>query len=251
MPPLNDDTMNQKALNILSELEGKLKTQGFQLVYCYKNVCIKADPTSFLSLKIDDGFTERNFEEVADVLMSEEDEFKMEVYPKYDFLLDEIAIAIKEQHPEFKQEFVKNEVTEIPEECQVQYGLDRKEETFHIVLTMPTVNKQFHDLATTYVNTTYDAIKASMAVDYTVYSAKVTLATVGDSDEAIDQIKEILEQVKAKYEEFVDTQKKDKLDEIEAAYAKWQEEHPEAANAGVAAPDVPEEGSALSMKMEE
>ena len=248
-------TMNQKALNIISELENKLKTQGFQLVYCYKNICIKSDPTSLLSVVVDDGFEERKLEEVAYIALPEDNKFKMEVYPKYDFLLEEIALSIKDQHPEFKLEILKEEKPESSDEDEYNVGGDG--DSFYLELTMPPVNKKYHDLATTYVKNAHDAIKTSMSVDYTAYSAKVAFALEGDGEKSAKQVKDVLEEVKGKYEKLVDDQQKEKLDEIEEAYAKWLEEHPgadkaEAPDAPDAPdmPDVPEEGSALSMKME-
>ena len=95
--------MNVFITSQIESVEKKMAGYHALLSYRYSNLCVKADPTSLLSVTLVMGSTEKDIEEVAEVAKPKDD-YHLIVIPKMqDFIMD-INQAVQVAHPEFKVE---------------------------------------------------------------------------------------------------------------------------------------------------
>ena len=197
--------------SLIHEMEGRLGGYVTLLVYRYANLCIKAQPMALLSAEIiDEEMGEMKIEQVAAVSIPDDYHLKLIPYdPRFNFPL---CKAIKNEHPEFKQELVKPE------------GSDDENER-HLILTMPEVNKDRHDALMDAVDLLYNGCKEKMnktIADHRLKLEKkiVTLPTDDERDEA----KDALEKSVNTHQDMIDIAKSDKIKEIEEAYQRYMDE---------------------------
>lgn len=197
--------------SLIHEMEGQLGGYITLLVYRYANLCIKSQPMALLSaLVMDEEMGEMKIEETCAVSVTDDYHMTLMPYdPRFNFPL---CKAIAEEHPEFKQELVKFE------------GSNDENER-HLILTMPEVNKDRHDVLIDSVNVLYDGCKAKMDKTSATYRMKleqkiVTLPT----DEERDEAKVALEKSISSHLEIINTVKADKIKEIGDAYQKYLDE---------------------------
>lgn len=197
--------------SLIHEMEGQLGGYITLLVYRYANLCIKSQPMALLSaLVMDEEMGEMKIEETCAVSVTDDYHMTLMPYdPRFNFPL---CKAIAEEHPEFKQELVKLE------------GSNDENER-HLILTMPEVNKDRHDVLIDSVNVLYDGCKAKMDKTSATYRMKleqkiVTLPT----DEERDEAKAALEKSISSHQEIINTVKADKIKEIGDAYQKYLDE---------------------------
>jgi ribosome recycling factor len=146
---------------------------------------------------------------VADVTISPDD-FHFEVYPKDSDLLTKIALAIKTSHPEFKQE-VKS-VDENPD--------DSSDDGKYLLLQMPEVDDDRHDLLVNGVGALYDECKVKLDTNFQAYTTKITAQLVGCPAEELDEAKAALQEVNDKYAEMIKGFREEKEKEIEGIKKK-------------------------------
>lgn len=197
--------------SLIHEMEGQLGGYVTLLVYRYANLCIKSQPMALLSvLVMDEEIGEMKIEEVCAVSVT--DDYHMTLLPYDPRFIFPLCKAIAEEHPEFKQELVKPE------------GSNDENER-HLILTMPVVNKDRHDVLIDSVDVLYDGCKAKMEKTCATYRVKleqkiVTLPT----DEERDEAKAALEKSISSHLEVINTVKADKVKEIEDAYQDYLNE---------------------------
>lgn len=196
--------------SIIHEMEVKLGGYVSLLMYRYANLCVKADPMSLLSTIVEDEEQgDMTIEQVAGVLMPDEYHLKLVPFdPRFNFTL---CRAIAKEHPEFKQELV------IP-------GDGAEEDERYLILTMPEVNKERHDVLVEGVNVLYDGCKAQMIKTSAHYRAKLVPKLQICPDEERQEAEEALESSVNTHTELIDKQKADKLKEIEEAYQRYLDE---------------------------
>ena len=197
--------------SLIHEMEGRLGGYVTLLVYRYANLCIKAQPMALLSAQIiDEEMGEMTIEQVAGVTIPDEFHMKIVPYdPRFDFPL---CKAIKEEHPEFKQELVKPDNSD-------------DEDERYIILTMPEVNKDRYDVLIDSVNVLYEGCKAKMDKTSGEYRLKLEkqLVTLSSDDER-QKAKDMMEKSVNTHQGIIDTVKADKLKEIEDAYQRYLDE---------------------------
>lgn len=188
-------------------MEGKLGGYVTLLVYRYANLCVKAQPLSLMSVVVeDDELGQMKIEEVAGLTMPDEFHLKLIPYDKRFYF--SLCKAVKEEHPEFKQDLVK------PDDAT-----DENER--YLILTMPVVNDDRHDELIDAVNLLYDGCKAQ--IDKTVASYKVKLEPkiiLLSSDER-EEVQNALDNSVKMHTSTIDNVKADKLEEIEEAYQHY------------------------------
>ena len=197
--------------SLIHEMEGRLNGYVSLLIYRYANLCVKAQPLALLSAEIID--EERGslpIEKVAGVLMP--DEFHLRIVPFDPRYIFPLSKAIKLEHPEFKQDLV------VPDDAD-----DEKER--HLILTMPVVNKDRHDALLEAVDTLYDGCKAKMDKTCADYRLKLEKKMVIlPTDDERNEAKDAMETKIKTYQDMADTNKADKVKEIEEAYQRYLNE---------------------------
>ena len=193
---------------MLDECTGRLNGYVTLLGYRYMNLPVKAEPASLLPVRIETGDGSVDFEMVADVAL--DGEFKFEVYPKDQDLLDSICIGVKLQHPEFKQEMVKMEESDNDD--------DRM-----LVLTMPEVDDDRYKTLKDAVNVLDKECKAKLDATYGFYSAKIVLDLLDADAETKEKVTKELDDLKKHFEESQKEYTDNKMKEIEEAYALYKE----------------------------
>ena len=205
--------MRRNVANMIGECNSKMNGYAVLLNYRYMNLCVKAEPASLLNVSVVCEDRPLDIEQVADVTISPDD-FHFEVYPKDSDLLTKIALAIKTSHPEFKQE-VKS-VDENPD--------DSSDDGKYLLLQMPEVDDDRHDLLVNGVGALYDECKVKLDTNFQAYTTKITTQLVGSPAEELDEAKAALQEVNDKYAEMIKGFREEKEKEIEEAYQKYQEE---------------------------
>lgn len=196
--------------SLIHEMEGKLGGYATLLMYRYANLCVKAQPLSLLSLVVEDEEQgPMTIEQVAGVKMPDEFHIELVPYdPRFNFPL---CKAVKQEHPEFKQDLVKPENAE---------GEDER----RLILTMPVVNSDRHDELTDAVGVLYDGCKAQVDKTVANYRAKLEpKITPLPSDERNESQNAFDSTVKTQMD-IIDKLKADKLKEIDDAYQKYLDE---------------------------
>jgi len=202
--------MNQFAIKEIKEMEKKLAGYQYLLTFRYANLCIKADPMALLPVSVLVGTALMDLEQVAEV--NNLGEYHFAVVPNNPDVLHDVERAILKAHPEFK---VSTE----------QMDDDDPQSTF-LLLEMPEVDKDRRDLLTDATKSLYEECKARM--EAVVFDEKKGFAELLVKEP--ESLKEISDAVKKKYEEYLDNidgLKDKKLTEIEDAYEKYLESHPE------------------------
>ena len=196
--------------SLIHEMESRLGGYVTLLIYRYANLCVTAQPMSLLPVVVEDEDQgEMNIEQVAGVKLL--DDFRMEVVPydpRFNFPL---CKAIREQHPEFKQDLVR------PDNAS-------EEDERRLILTMPEVNKDRHDALIDSVNILYDGCKAQIDKTSGEYRIKLgqKIVTLLSDDER-NEAKEAFGTSIKTHQDIIDTVKADKVKEIEDAYQHYLE----------------------------
>lgn len=197
--------------SLIHEMESRLGGYVTLLIYRYANLCVKAQPMSLLPVVVEDEEQgNMNIEQVAGVKML--DDFRIEVVPydpRFNFPL---CKAIKEEHPEFKQELFK------PDNAS-------EEDERRLILTMPEVNKERYDALVDSVNVLYDGCKAQLDKTSAEYQIKLEKKIVSlPSDNERDEAQQALDTSIKTHHEMIENVKTDKIKEIDEAYQRYLDE---------------------------
>lgn len=211
--------MRRKISLILGELESKVSGYVALLNFRYFNLCVKAEPAALLPITITLDKREFDLEKVADV--AKPNDFQFIIFPKDQSILFEVGKGIAQMHPEFKQELVvedeKGKIREVSDDDH-----DEEKDKF-IRLTMPTVNKDRHDLLVEGVKGLYDQCKLKLDTNFGTYGAQIAAKLAGADAEELDEAKDALEDLKKQVYELAETYRDNKLKEIEDAYQEYLE----------------------------
>ncbi|MDO4949217.1 MAG: ribosome recycling factor [Bacteroidales bacterium] len=194
----------------LIETQNRMLGHVASMSYLFCNVCVKADPSSLLGVEMVYGGMDKRIEDVADILVHEDENEKhmMNVYPKDSAYFSCIYKGITEVHPEFKV------TLETAPGADDENGIDAK----YLLLTMPDVNKERKDLLDTATDALYSECKTKIEAEKTRAASAVASRTVGSSEEAVKEAKDKLQEIFDTYSEMMERLYNDKKKEIEEAY---------------------------------
>ena len=186
------------------------KMNGYLTLFNYRmmNFCVKADPVALLPVTVSFYDSEYNLEEVARI--QKPNDFQLEVFPKSQAYLDEIAAGVFDVHPEFKVETITEKDSQGREE-------------HHLLYTMPEVNKDRRDLLNNTVKTFYDECKAHLEECNTKYEAKfveILSEQPSEFEAAKNAVSDIYHDAKKQAEKLYAA----KLEEIEKGYKRYLEQ---------------------------
>ena len=153
------------------------------LYYRYANLCIKADELSLLPIVIVVEGETKKFEDVANV--AKDGEYAFKIFPKYDDDLEAVSMGITHEHPEFKQERKTLEVqTEDGKNVEIPY----------LLVTMPPVDNDRHDVLKQGADALYQECKAQMEAAKTQAEAEIAMLMAGESKDAIDNVNDAVKE---------------------------------------------------------
>ena len=186
---------------------------GYLTLFNYRmmNFCVKADPVALLPVTVSFYDSEYNLEEVARI--QKPNDFQLEVFPKSQAYLDEIAAGVFDVHPEFKVETITEKDSQGREE-------------HHLLYTMPEVNNDRRDLLNNTVKTFYDECKAHIEECHTKYEAKfveILSEQPSEFEAAKNAVSDIYHDAKKQAEKLYAA----KCEEIEEGYQRYQKQEEE------------------------
>ena len=189
------------------------KMNGYLTLFNYRmmNFCVKADPVALLPVTVRFYDSEYNLEEVARI--QKPNDFQLEVFPKSQAYLDEIAAGVFDVHPEFKVETITEKDSQGREE-------------HHLLYTMPEVNNDRRDLLNNTVKTFYDECKAHIEECHTKYEAKfveILSEQPSEFEAAKNAVSDIYHDAKKQAEKLYAA----KCEEIEEGYQRYQKQEEE------------------------
>ena len=202
--------MNSFTTSEIKAFEKKLSSYQYLLTFRYSNLCVKADPISLLPVSITVGNREQNIEDVAQVVQM--DDFRLVVIPKQMDVLRDVQEGIFEAHPEFKMSIEQ---------------MEKNDPNSRFVLCeMPPVDKPRYDLLTEATKNLYEECKARMDA-VLLEEKRIFVELLAEDPESLQKV---VDQINEKHNnainDIMDLRDK-KLEEIEEAYAKYLEEHPQ------------------------
>ena len=202
--------MNSFTTSELKAFEKKLSSYQYLLTFRYSNLCVKADPISLLPVSITVGNREQNIEDVAQVVQM--GDFRLVVVPKQMDVLRDVQEGIFEAHPEFKMSIEQ---------------MEKNDPNSRFVLCeMPPVDKPRYDLLTEATKNLYEECKARMDA-VLLEEKRIFVELLAEDPESLQKV---VDQINEKHNnainDIMDLRDK-KLEEIEEAYAKYLEDHPQ------------------------
>ena len=202
--------MNSFTTSEIKAFEKKLSSYQYLLTFRYSNLCVKADPISLLPVSITVGNREQNIEDVAQVVQM--DDFRLVVIPKQMDVLRDVQEGIFEAHPEFKMSIEQMEKND--------------PNSKFILCEMPPVDKPRYDLLTEATKNLYEECKARMDA-VLLEEKRIFVELLAEDPESLQKV---VDQINEKHNnainDIMDLRDK-KLEEIEEAYAKYLEDHPQ------------------------
>lgn len=224
------------ALAEIFETRAANKLTLMKLNFC--NLCLKADPAALLGVRVKDGDSELDIEQVATITKPDDDDRVFELVPKEATLFDALEDAVKKEHPEFKRSKVQ---------ARMSAGSDDMLDILR--LEVPELDQTRHDVlikgVDTYkdlFNTQIDAEKAIMAVRL----APLMLNASKEDKDAVDEsLNKTVEDVKKGADDAAESKKK----EIDEALERYLAEKAEKGSSEVRTDSAAQENAAFNMKM--
>ena len=220
--------MRRVIITEFSSLSEKLTNQCVIFSYRLKNLCIKAEPASLLSIQVNIDGQNKNLEECACVGKGDDD-YTFKIIPLFEEDLQQVSMAIRKVHPEFKQDREKLQIDDVDHGCilipNASSDAKKVKEIPYILLTMPVVNDNRYDALKNGVKMCYDQCKLEMDAIYNASKLKFDKEKLLETKDDQDKLDNLLEKVKTKAEEQREKIYNNKLQEIEEAHSKWAEEH--------------------------
>ena len=218
------------------DLQNRMLGHVSSMSYMFCNLCVNADPSSLLGVEMVYGGMDKRIEDVADILVHEDENEKhmMNVYPKESVYFSCIYKGIMEVHPEFKM------TLETPPGAE-EDDINAK----YLLLTMPEVDKERRDLLDTAVDALHSECKTKLDAEKAKATAEVAKRTVGSPEEAVREAKDKLQEIFDTYSDMMEKLYTDKKQEIEDAYNRHVSE------GAVGNPEENNKQGGQSMKLDE
>ena len=169
--------MRRVIITEFSSLSEKLTNQCVIFSYRLKNLCIKAEPASLLSIQVNIDGQNKNLEECACVGKGDDD-YTFKIIPLFEEDLQQVSMAIRKVHPEFKQDREKLQIDDV-DMANVIISEDMEDakkvkEIPYILLTMPVVNDNRYDALKNGVKVCYDKCKVEMDAIYNASKIRIS-----------------------------------------------------------------------------
>ena len=196
--------VRQEVQNFQDKMNGYLTLFNYRMM----NFCVKADPVALLPVTVSYYDSDDNLETVARI--KKPNDYQLEVFPKSQAYLNDIAAGIFDVHPEFKVETITEKDSQGREE-------------HHLLYTMPEVNKDRRDFLNDTVKTFYDECKAHLEECHTKYEAKF-IEILSEQPKEFEEVKQAVSDI---YHDAKDQTEKlyaAKLEEIEKGYKRYLEQ---------------------------
>ena len=198
----------------LEQLKAKANGYVALMKYRFANLCIEADPYALLSVEVEVEGEKKKIEEVAKVAVHEKYHFIVEPLYEEDFFA--VGKAVMETHPEFKQEIKSFD----------GYAEEDPEGKF-LFYTMPEVNKERHDALLQAVDAFYGECQQKMDVAKQTSITQLAVLQADASPEEIEKTTDMVNDIMKQYNDFRDSTRDTKKQEIEDAYADYQKRQAE------------------------
>lgn len=242
--------MTKEISLLLGELKSRLNAYVGLMGFRFSNLCVKSDPVALLPIAVEVNGEAYHLEDTCDV--TQPNEFQLALYPKSEDLINQLSQGVLATHPEMKQERMAILDDDTHKEVPVQ---DLKEgdkvAAYCIRLTMPTVNKDRHDVLTDSVKLFYDDTMANIDGNCVAYTERipVELKEHPKQAEEIEEAKNALKKLRSQFEELAKKIRDEKTQEIEEAYQKYLAEKSKIQQQQEE--QIAEEDAVMSMKMPE
>ena len=220
--------MRRVIITEFSSLSEKLGNQCVIFSYRLQNLCIKAEPASLLSIQVNIDGQNKNIEDCA-AIGKGDDDYTFKIIPLFEEDLQQVSLAIRKAHPEFKQDVEKMQIDDVDMASvmisESTEDAKKVKDIPYILLTMPEVNDNRYDVLKEGVKLCYNECKAKMDAIYNASKLKFDKEKLLETKDDQDKLDGLVEKIKTKTDEQCEQIYNNKLQEIEAAYSKWQEEH--------------------------
>lgn len=199
--------MKQQVSNLIEEAKSKLS--GYTALYAYRlmNLCVKAEPASLLSVEVETERGTENLDNLSQVYRP--DDFHFILIPNEEKELMKIGKGIMKVHPEFKQE------------VKAEQGKDkngRDMELKYILISMPDMNDERHEVLTNGVKALTEEVKLKTDGIFDIYTAKIAKQLAGAPDDEIKEAKDALKEIHETLGNAAKEYEERKIKEIEEAY---------------------------------
>lgn len=210
--------MKKPVTSKLTELKSKLGGYVMLMQYRYMNICVKAEPMAMLSITIEIDGERRSIEDVALIVMDQEDDKKMKVVAKDMEDIPQIGKGIAFTHPEFKQE-----VKELLLDGQKSEDVPLDQKMFYIELTMPEMDEKRHDNMTKLIKTLHDECSTKMEGTHKLIAGEVAaMLLTGGTPEEAEEAAKAMDDVYNWHKDLMEKYTKTKTDEIDNAFENNQ-----------------------------
>lgn len=206
--------MKRSIGNELNELYTKLSNLSGVFGYQLKNLCVKAEPVSLLTIEVNVEGENQKLEDCTTI--AQNDDYSFTIVPHFEDDMPALEQGIFKAHPEFKLKQMTMTVDSMdmkgnPKEMEVPY----------ILATMPEVDDDRYDILNEGVKLLYDNCKLKMDAAILKSEAKLAGLLVGESKDTVDEVTEAVDMIKQEWTDKREQTRDDKLKEIEDAYQKW------------------------------
>ena len=204
---------------LLGEAKGKMSGYVALTNYRYMNLCVNAEPASLLCVNIELGGATYNMEDVADVAKPQDDQFA--IFPKDDSEALTLAICkgINAVHPEFKVE-MKN----MDDDSGDYEGSNDDMESKYILLTMPEINEDRHDVIIDGIDVLYKECLTKLDFIMADYIQKFAIKLKNAAEQEMSEAKDSLQEIYDSHKNLLEEYSNNKKEEVEKAYQCYLEE---------------------------
>lgn len=209
--------MRRSIIKEFDQLAEALSSFTAMFAYRLKNLCVKAEEASLLSVRVLVEGELQNLEKCA--IIAKNGDFEFMIVPKFEEDMLQIQQGIMAVHPEFKQEVESMKVETADTEGNIS-----EQDARYIHVTMPEVDDDRYDVLKEGVKLAYDQCKFQMQGANMKADAKLAELTIGESDENMKLIKGERDKLNTQWDEHRDKLYNEKLQEIEEAHNKWLSE---------------------------
>ena len=210
--------MKRSVALLLEEAKNKMNACVTLANYRYMNLCVEAEPAALLCVTVEFEGMKYDLEEVVNVSNPQKDQFALFPKDPSPALLFAICKAVKTSHPEFDIDVKDMDDYDDEEE------IEEDEEQKYILLTMPKVNKERHDLINKGVDGLQKACQAKLDSIFQEYVAKITTKLAIGNPEELDEAKNELQNLHDEHKKMLNDYSDKKKAEVDEAYQRYQEE---------------------------
>lgn len=206
--------MKRSIANEFEELNDTLSNLCGVFGYQLKNLCVKAEPVSLLTIEVTIDGENQKLEDCTTV--AQNDDYSFSIVPHYEDDMPALEQGIFKAHPEFKQEKMSMTV-----DSKDWKGNPKEVELPYIQVTMPDVTDERYNILNEGVKLLYENCKAKMEAAILKSDAKLAGLLVGESKDTVDEVTDAIDMIKKEWNDKREQTRDEKLKEIEDAYQKW------------------------------